>query len=117
MAQNIDGYLDELPENRRSVLQNLRQTIAAIVPDAVEGMSTKVPAFRYKGKYMVSFSATKNHLALLIMQGNAIKAFAKELEGYDTGNRIIRFTVDNPLPKDLVEKIVHFRVSEIDHKN
>jgi uncharacterized protein YdhG (YjbR/CyaY superfamily) len=115
MSSVTEQYLDDLPDAQRAALQHLRQTILLQVPDAVEVISTNVPAFRYKGKYLVGISAAKNHLALLVMQGNAMKSFSQDLEPYDTGRRIIRFTADNPLPTDLVEKIVRFRQSEIDN--
>lgn len=116
MASNTDDYLSSLPGAQRAALQSLRHTIAVCAPEATETISTNVPAFHYKGKYLVSFSATKSHLALLVMRGVAIKTFAKELAEYDTGSRIIRFTTDKPLPKELIEQIVKFRVEEIDAK-
>lgn len=116
MVLNTDQYLSKLPEVQKSALQQLRQTITLLVPEATETISSNVPAFRYKGKYLVSFSAAKDHLALLVMQGDAMKSLARELETYDTGSRIIRFTPDNPLPRDLIEKIVYLRQSEIDQE-
>lgn len=115
-SPEIDQYINRLPEAQKAALQQLRQDIALLVPEATETMSTKVPAFRYKGKYLMSFSATKNHLALLVMQGGAMKSLTQELQEYDTGSRIIRFTPDNPLPHDLLEKIIRFRQVEIDQK-
>jgi len=113
---NTDQYLDSLPVVQKAALQQLRQDIKKLVPEAAETISTNVPAFKYKGKYLVSFSATKNHLALLVMQGNAMKSLAHDLKGYDAGSRIIRFTPDSPIPRDLLETIVRFRTAEIDQK-
>jgi len=113
---STDQYLDSLPEAQKAALQQLRQDIKVLVPEATETISTKVPAFKYKGKYLVSFSATKNHLALLVMQGDAMKSLAHDLKAYDTGSRIIRFTPDNPISRDLLETIVRFRTAEIDQK-
>jgi uncharacterized protein YdhG (YjbR/CyaY superfamily) len=114
MAQDTDAYLKNLPETQRAALQRLRQIISYTIPGAKETMSTNVPAFYYKGKYLVSFSAAKSHLALLVMQGDAMKSFSGELKPYDTGSRIIRFVADKPLPQELVERIVRFRQAEID---
>jgi uncharacterized protein YdhG (YjbR/CyaY superfamily) len=117
MSSATEPYLNDLPDVQRAVLQHLRKTILAQVPDATEIISTNVPAFRYKGKYLVGISAAKNHLALLVMQGNATRSLRQDLEPYDTGSKIIRFTADNPLPADLVEKIVCFRQSEVDDRH
>lgn len=115
-SPEINAYIDNLPEAQKHALQQLRNEIRELVPEAVETISTNVPAFRYKGKYLVSFSATSNHLALLVMQGDAMKALAQELKEYNTGNRIIRFTPDKPLPRELLDRIIHYRKSEIDQK-
>jgi uncharacterized protein YdhG (YjbR/CyaY superfamily) len=114
MQLDTDKYLNRLPEAQKAALQQLRHTIVSFVPEAKERISTNVPAFYYKGKYLVSFSAAKDHLALLVMQGDAMKALAHELGSYDTGSRIIRFAPDKPLPAELVEKIVRLRQAEID---
>lgn len=114
MATNTEEYLNGLPEKQRTALQRLRETILSLVPEAVESISTNVPAFRYKDKYLVSIDATKKHLSLLVMQGDALKSLSDELEAYDAGSRIVRFTPENPLPAGLVERIVKFRQTEID---
>jgi uncharacterized protein YdhG (YjbR/CyaY superfamily) len=116
MSSATEQYLNNLPDVQRVALQHLRETILSQVPDTTEIISTNVPAFRYKGKYLVGMSAAKNHLALLVMQGNAMKSFNQDLKPYDTGRRIIRFTPGSPLPADLVEKIVRFRQNEIDSR-
>lgn len=110
----IDIYLTNLPTSHREALQQLRRTIKALVPEATERISTRVPAFYYKGKYLVSFSAARNHLALLVMHGDIVKSLAEELRPYDTGSRIIRFTPEEPLPDGLVRRIVYLRKAQID---
>lgn len=114
--KTADEYMNSFPGSQKAKLSEMREIIQSVLPEAEEAISSNVPAFRYKGRYLVSYSATKNHVALLVMQGNAMKSFAGELEGYDTGSRIIRFKPDMPLPKDLIEKIVKYRSSEIDAK-
>ena len=114
MGINTEEYLNSLPKEQQTALQNLRETILSLVPEAVESISTNVPAFRYRDKYLVSMDATKNHLSLLVMQGDAMKSISQELESYDAGSRIIRFTPEKPLPADLVERVVKFRQTEID---
>jgi uncharacterized protein YdhG (YjbR/CyaY superfamily) len=114
--RDIDEYLNRLPEAQKTALQQLRKDIASIVPESREAISTNVPAFKYKGRYLVSFSATKYHLALLVMQGDAMKSVANELKNFNTGSRIIRFSQQDPLPRDILEKILRFRQAEIDRR-
>jgi uncharacterized protein YdhG (YjbR/CyaY superfamily) len=112
--QSVSEYLSALPEAQEKALRSLRDTIRAAAPDAQETISSGVPAFRYRGKYLVSFGAAKAHVSLFVMRGAALKILEDELLGYDTSNTVIRFTPDKPLPTSLVEKIVKLRIEEID---
>jgi uncharacterized protein YdhG (YjbR/CyaY superfamily) len=112
--QSIGEYLSALPEAQRNALMRLRDTIRAAAPDAQETISSGVPAFRYRGKYLVSFGAAKAHVSLFVMRGAALERLGEELHGYDTSNTVIRFTPDKPLPTGIVDKIVKIRMEEID---
>ena len=46
------------------------------------------------------------------MNSSLIKAFKKELEGFETSKGTIRFPVDKPLPAALLKKLVKARVAE-----
>jgi len=109
----IDNYLALLPIDQKKALENLRGIIKSIVPDASELISTRVPAFKYKGKVFISFAATKRHLSLLIMRTGVIRSLKKELHSYETSTSVIRFSVDQPLPESLVKKIVKARMQEL----
>ena len=60
----IDSKLAGLPEKQRAALQNLRETIAAAAPEAVDTISYAMPAFRYHGRALVSYDAFKTHCSL-----------------------------------------------------
>ena len=109
----IDAYLAGLPADQRAALQDLRETIAATAPTAVEAISYQLPAFRYGGKALVWYHAAKSHCAFF-PTGEGVEAFGPELVGFDTSKGTIRFTPDHPLPRDLVERIVRHRVAAID---
>jgi len=112
--QTIDEYLAPLPTTQREALQNLRETIQAAAPEATEAISSGVPAFRYRDRYLVSFRATKSYLSFFVMRGTALKQLASELKkSYDVSNTVIRFKPDAALPAPLIEKIVKMRVEEI----
>lgn len=95
-------------------LQQLRTNILAASPQAVEAVSTGVPAFRYRGKYLVSMSAAKNHLSLFMMRGDALKTLKSALGEFETTNVALRFTAEKPVPASLVSKVISVRVREID---
>jgi uncharacterized protein YdhG (YjbR/CyaY superfamily) len=68
--QEIDDYLANLDEPKRTTLQQLRQTIQSIIPDAEQGISYGMPAFRLHGKVIAGFAAFKNHLSYLPHSGS-----------------------------------------------
>jgi uncharacterized protein YdhG (YjbR/CyaY superfamily) len=90
----------------------LRDTIAAIVPDAEQCISYGMPAFKLRGKTIAGFAAFKNHLSYLPDSGSVISRLAKETEGYTKTKGSLHFPVDEPLPKTLVKKLLNARMDE-----
>jgi len=108
----VDAYLAEVEEPKRSTLQQLRRTILEVIPEAEEGISYGVPAFRLNGKVVAGFAAFKNHLSYLPHSGSVFPALRDELVGYTTSSGALRFPIDSPLPKPLVEHLVGVRVAQ-----
>lgn len=106
-----DEYLAALPADKRNALEALRRTIRAAAPEAEECISYSLPAFRQNGP-LVAYGATANHCAFYLMSGSMVDAHRDELAGYDTSKGTIRFQPDQPLPPDLVRKLVRARIAE-----
>jgi uncharacterized protein YdhG (YjbR/CyaY superfamily) len=113
-SARIDAILAALPPDQRTALQALRELIAATAPDAEEGISYAAPAFRYRGRPLVSFAAAKRHCSLFPMSPAVLAAHLDALDGFDTAKGTIRFTPDHPVPADVVRAIVRDRIAEID---
>lgn len=111
-ANEIDAYLDALEEPKRTTLALLRDTIMAIVPDAEQGISYGMPAFKLQGRTIAGFAAFKNHLSYLPHSGSVIPQLAKETEGYASTKGSLHFPIDKPLPKTLVRKLLTVRMEE-----
>ena len=109
----IDAYLATLPADKRAALQGLRETIAAAAPEAVEAISYGIPAFRYQGRPLLWYVAAKAHCSLFPTAA-VIDAHRKELEGFDLAKGTSRFTLDRPLPKNLVARLVRDRMAQLD---
>jgi uncharacterized protein YdhG (YjbR/CyaY superfamily) len=109
----VDAYLATLPADQRAALQALRETIAAVTPNAEEAISYGVPAFRYRGRGLVWYAGAKNHCSFFT-GGQAIDDHRSELAGFSLSRGTIRFTPDHPLPVDLVERIVRERMANTD---
>ena len=110
----IDASLAALPADQRALLDELRRTIATAAPDAVETISYGMPAFRYRGRALVSYSAFKDHCSFFPMSGAVTEAHKTELDGFVFAKGTIRFTPAHPLPAELVRAMVRDRVVQID---
>lgn len=111
-AADIDGYLDQLDEPKRSTLMQLRRDILAAVPDAEQCISYAVPAFKVDGKTVAGFAAFKKHLSYLPHSGSVFPELAEELAGYEKSTGALRFEVDRPLPAELVKELVEVRLRQ-----
>lgn len=112
-ADEVDEYLRGVDEPKRSSLQALRCTILEIVPDAEQGISYRVPAFRVQGKVVAGFAAFTDHLSYLPFSGSVLDQLTDELQGYTMTKSSLHFPVDRPLPKALVKKLIATRLREI----
>ena len=112
-AAEIDEYLRGVDEPKRRTLQALRRTILEIVPDAEQGISYRVPAFRIRGKVVAGFAAFKDHLSYLPFSGSVLGQLGDELREYTMTKSALHFPVDRPLPKQIVERLIAARLAEM----
>ena len=111
-AEEIDRYLNALEEPKRATLASLRQTILDILPEAEQGISYGVPAFKVGGRTIAGFAAFKNHLSYLPHSGSVFPQLRAELRGYTFSSGSLRFSIDEPLPAALVEKLIAVRLQQ-----
>lgn len=111
--ESIDDYLATLDSNKREALQQLREVILEIVPEATECISYGMPAFRVNGKVVAGFAAFKNHLSYLPHSGHVLDKLSTELAGYSQSQGALRFAIDEPLPKALVKKLIDTRTAQL----
>jgi uncharacterized protein YdhG (YjbR/CyaY superfamily) len=112
-SAEIDEYLAELEEPERSTLEQLRRTILEVAPDAEEGISYGLPAFRVQGNVVAGFAAFKNHLSYLPHSGSVFPELGAELARYTVTTGSLHFPVDSPLPRSLVERLVGVRIAQV----
>ncbi|MBK0401506.1 DUF1801 domain-containing protein [Adhaeribacter sp. BT258] len=106
----INEYIAAFPAEVQRVLEDVRETIKKVAPEATETISYGIPTFTQNGA-LVHFAAFKNHLGFYATPtGHA--AFAKELSGYKEGKGSVQFPFDQPVPLELISRIVAFRVKE-----
>ncbi len=110
--KTIDEYLAALADDQRAALEELRKTIHAAAPGAVECINYGVAAFRLNGKNLVAMGATPKHCAFYLMSNSTVDAHRDDLKGYYTSTGTIRFQADKTLPAELVRKLVEARIVE-----
>ncbi len=111
-AAEIDDYLRRLEEPKRSTLNRLRRDILAVVPDAEQCISYALPGFKVAGKTIAGFAAFKNHLSYLPHSGSVFPELTEELTGYEKSSGSLHFPIDQPLPPELVEKLITVRLAQ-----
>lgn len=106
----IDEYISMFPDEVQVLLQSLRQVIKKAAPSAKEKISYQMPTFDFYGN-LVHFAAYKNHIGFYPAP-SGIEAFKQELSGYKSAKGSVQFPLNQPLPLELISKIVAYRVNE-----
>src|SRR5438876_7416184 len=109
--KTIDEYIQAFPKDVQGILKKMRQTIKEAAPGAVETISYQMPTFKLNAKGLVYFAAFKSHIGFYPIP-SGIEAFEKELSPYKQGKGSVKFPIDQPIPYDLVRRIVTFRVTK-----
>jgi uncharacterized protein YdhG (YjbR/CyaY superfamily) len=109
----VEEYLDGLPGDRRDEVEQLRATVRAAAPGAVESIAYQMPALRLDGRFLVSYAVFARHVSLFPASDRVRAALGEELAPYLSGKGTIRFPGGSPLPLDLVRRVVEARVTEL----
>lgn len=110
--KTVDEYIASLPEERRAPMEALRQAVREAAPEATEVIAYDMPALRLDGRFLVSYAAYKRHTSLFPWTDEMLEALGDELRRHATGRGTIQFPADEPIPLDLVRRVVAFRVAE-----
>jgi len=99
--KSVDEYIQSFPKDIKDRLTSIRKQIIKAAPKAEESLKWGMPAFSYD-RILVTFKAFKNHIGFYPTP-SALKAFAKKLSDYKTGEGSIQFPHDKPLPLKLID--------------
>jgi uncharacterized protein YdhG (YjbR/CyaY superfamily) len=106
---DVDTYISSFPEETQAKLRKLRALIKKTAPQAIEGISYQMPAYKLNGP-LVYFAGYKNHIGFY-PGVSGVAGFKKELANYKFAKGSIQFPLDKPLPVDLIKSIVEYRVA------
>jgi uncharacterized protein YdhG (YjbR/CyaY superfamily) len=108
--QNIDEYIAAFPPEVQAILKKIRLIIRLAAPQAGEKISYKMPAFTLDGD-LIYYAAFKNHIGVFPpVRGDA--KLSKEISRYRGEKGNLRFPLDEPIPYELITRVVKFRVKE-----
>ena len=108
--KTIDEYISMFPDDMRTILNQVRQTIRAAAPEAQETINYQMPTFTLNGN-LVHFAGFKNHIGFYPTP-TGIEAFKDELSAYKGAKGSVQFPLDQPMPLPLIRRIVEYRVKE-----
>jgi uncharacterized protein YdhG (YjbR/CyaY superfamily) len=106
----IDQYIATQNKDVALILEEIRQTIRKVIPEAQETIGYGIPTFKYYGN-LVHFASYKNHIGFY-PGVTGIEVFADRIKLYKTSKGTIQFQLNEPIPYDLIAKITTFRVKQ-----
>jgi len=109
--KSVTDYINTFPGAIQPLLEAIRAIIIKNAPDAVEGISYGMPAYKLNGKPLVYFAGYQRHIGFYATPTGHTE-FAKELSKYKQGKGSVQFPVNEEIPYDLIKRIVEFRVRE-----
>jgi uncharacterized protein YdhG (YjbR/CyaY superfamily) len=109
--KSVDEYIRTFPKDTQLLLDKVRTIIKETAPDAVESIAYGMPAYKTNGKPLVYFAGFKNHIGFYATPTGHSK-FVDELSKYKQGKGSVQFPLDKPIPFELIERIVEYRVKE-----
>ena len=112
-ANSVDDYLAAQTPAARAVLEDLRRTIRSAAPEATESIAYDMPALRLDGRFLVSYAVFKRHYSLFPASAVVVDALGAELTPYLASKSTIRFPAAQPVPLDLVKRVVEARLAEV----
>jgi uncharacterized protein YdhG (YjbR/CyaY superfamily) len=108
--KTMDEYIDAFPKDVQRILNELRQTIKEVAPEAQETINYQIPTFSLNGN-LVHFAAFENHIGFYPTP-SGMEAFKQELSGYKSAKGSVQFPIHEPLPLPLIRRVVEYRVKE-----
>jgi uncharacterized protein YdhG (YjbR/CyaY superfamily) len=112
-ATSIDDYIAEFSSATQTLLQKMRALIQTAAPEANETISYAIPTFDLKGRHLVHFAGYEKHIGFY-PTSSGVAAFKDELKSFKCAKGSVRLPLGQPLPTDLIRRIVDFRVDQIE---
>ena len=110
LPPHVDAYIGQFPADVQGIMQQIRSIIKSVAPQAEEMIAYGMPAYKLHGP-LVYFAGYKKHIGFYATP-TGHSAFAEELSKYKQGKGSVQFPLSEPMPFDLIKRIVEFRLKE-----
>ncbi|MGH8881225.1 MAG: iron chaperone [Stackebrandtia sp.] len=110
-AADVDGYLAEVPEDRRPALTRIRQLCLRELIGFDEVMAYGMPAYQRDGVAEIAFAGQKQYISFYLLRTDVRDAFAGRLAGHDMGKGCLRFRKPDAVDFDLLRDLLHATTS------
>jgi uncharacterized protein YdhG (YjbR/CyaY superfamily) len=110
--KTVDDYIASQPEAAQPALTQVRNAIRKALPAAEEVISYNIPTYKLDGAMVIYFAGWKQHYSLYPAGARLLAAFKDDLAAYEINKSTIRFALSAPVPVQLIQRIVKFRVTE-----
>ena len=112
-AQDVEAFIQASPQETRLKLRELRGIIRALVPQAEEAISYRMPTYKLNGQPFAGFAGFKNHIGFYPMSGAFLDAYKEELKDYVTTKGGVQFPLADPLPVSLIKRLIRDRIKSL----
>jgi len=107
---SIDEYVAGFPPDTQRALAELLALVRASSPGTTETIAYGMPTFDLGDKHVLHFAGFAKHVALYPVP-EWVEAFGDEVAPYKSGQGTLKFPLSEPLPADLIRRIVEFSVA------
>lgn len=111
----VDEYIENAPVESQDGLRKLRELVKEEAPEAEEMIAYEMPAYKLNNKPLIYFAGYKNHIGVYPTP-SANEALSKEVGQYVKGKGTLQFQLSEPLPYDLIRKVVRYKKEELSKK-
>lgn len=108
---NVDDYIKDFPKDVQKSLNKIREIIRKAAPEATESIAYGMPGYKLNRKPLVYFAGYKSHIGFYATPSGHTE-FSEELSKYKQGKGSVQFPLSEPIPFDLIRRIVEFRARE-----
>jgi uncharacterized protein YdhG (YjbR/CyaY superfamily) len=111
--ESVDEYIATQPETAKRALELVRKTIRKAVPEAEESITYKMPTYKMHGERLLYFAGWKQHYSLYPATKRLLATLKNDLKPYEVVKSTVRFSLAEPVPAKLIERIAKFRAKEV----